>query len=126
MGLMLAGFAGLMLAAAMASLYLWQERRLKRHEAAASRFVCRRWIHWTASPHARCRLTLRPHGRDRCRRRQFEPGDFDAAMVVTRDPRHVRFLLVLRHEGWRGRRAALLNLAGLRSSDRAPPDHFAT
>src|SRR4249920_758150 len=30
--LMLAGFAGLTLAAGMASLYLWQERRLKRHE----------------------------------------------------------------------------------------------
>jgi ABC-type uncharacterized transport system permease subunit len=43
----------------------------------------------------------------------FERCDLDAAMVVT-------FLilatyvalLVLRHEGWRGRRAALLNLAG--------------
>ena len=31
-GLMLAGFAGLTLAAVMGALYLWQERRLKRHE----------------------------------------------------------------------------------------------
>ena len=32
--LMLAAFAGLTLAAGMAALYLWQERRLKRHERA--------------------------------------------------------------------------------------------
>jgi ABC-type uncharacterized transport system permease subunit len=31
-GLMLAGFAGLTLAAGLAALYLWQERRLKRHD----------------------------------------------------------------------------------------------
>jgi ABC-type uncharacterized transport system permease subunit len=43
----------------------------------------------------------------------FERGDFDAAMAVS----FLIFgvyaaLLVLRHEGRRGRRAALLNLAG--------------
>lgn len=32
-GLMLAGFAGLTLAAGLAGLYLWQERRLKHHDA---------------------------------------------------------------------------------------------
>ena len=35
--LMLAGFAGLTLAAGMASIYLWQERRLKRHERSVLR-----------------------------------------------------------------------------------------
>ncbi len=43
----------------------------------------------------------------------FERGDFDAAMAVTLGV-WVTYasLLVLRHEGWRGRRAAHLNLAG--------------
>ena len=36
-GLMLAGFAGLTLAGALASLYLWQERRLKRRDARVLR-----------------------------------------------------------------------------------------
>ena len=34
---MLAAFAGLTLAAGMAALYLWQERRLKRHERGVLR-----------------------------------------------------------------------------------------
>jgi ABC-type uncharacterized transport system permease subunit len=43
----------------------------------------------------------------------FERGDFDAAMAVTLAIVGVyAALLVLRHEGWRGRRAALLNLTG--------------
>jgi ABC-type uncharacterized transport system permease subunit len=45
---------------------------------------------------------------------RFERGDFDAAMAVTFGIWAVYVaLLVLRHEGWRGRRAALLNVAGL-------------
>ena len=44
---------------------------------------------------------------------RFERGDLDAAMVVTFAILAVyAALLVLRHEGWRGRRAALLNLGG--------------
>jgi ABC-type uncharacterized transport system permease subunit len=43
----------------------------------------------------------------------FERGDFDAAMAVTLLVYATyAALLVLRHEGWRGHRAALLNLAG--------------
>ena len=43
----------------------------------------------------------------------FERGDFDAAMAVTLLILGAyAALLVLRHEGLRGRRAALLNLAG--------------
>ena len=43
----------------------------------------------------------------------FERGDFDVAMAVTFLILTVYAgLLVLRHEGLRGRRAALLNLAG--------------
>src|SRR3989441_1739744 len=37
-GLLLAGFAGLTLAAALAALYLWQERQLKRRSSTALRF----------------------------------------------------------------------------------------
>ena len=44
---------------------------------------------------------------------RFERGDLDAAMVVTFAILALYAgLLVLRHEGWGGRRAALLNLAG--------------
>ena len=43
----------------------------------------------------------------------FERGDLDAAMAVTLLILGTySALLVLRHEGWRGRWAALLNLAG--------------
>jgi ABC-type uncharacterized transport system permease subunit len=37
-GLLLAGFAGLTLAAALAALYLWQERQLKRRSSTVLRF----------------------------------------------------------------------------------------
>ena len=43
-GLVLAGFAGFTLAAALAALYLWQERQLKRrelHDAAVPRALAR-------------------------------------------------------------------------------------
>jgi ABC-type uncharacterized transport system permease subunit len=43
----------------------------------------------------------------------FERGDFDAAMAVTIVIVGLyTALLVLRRQGWRGRRAALLTLAG--------------
>jgi ABC-type uncharacterized transport system permease subunit len=38
LGLLLAGFAGLTLAAALAALYLWQERQLKRRSSTVLRF----------------------------------------------------------------------------------------
>lgn len=112
--LMLAAFAGLTLAAGMAALYLWQERRLKRHE--------RRVLRVRVPPlDALDRLSARSVlgslvlltlgiGVGIAR---FERGDFDAAMAVTFAVwTTYAALLVLRHEGWRGRRAALLNLAG--------------
>lgn len=112
--LMLAAFAGLTLAAGMAVLYLWQERRLKRHEKGV------------------LRVRVPPlDALDRLAARaivgsivvlvlgigvgaaSFERGDFDAAMAVTlMIVLTYAALLVVRHEGWRGRRAALLNLAG--------------
>jgi len=112
--LMLAGFAGLMLAAAMAALYLWQERRLKRHERSVLRV---RMPPLDALDRLAARTVLGSLvvltvgiGVGAA---SFERGDFDAAMVVTLlILATYAALLVLRHEGWRGRRAALLNLAG--------------
>ncbi|MBA3244703.1 MAG: cytochrome c biogenesis protein CcsA [Actinobacteria bacterium] len=113
-GLMLAGFASLTLSAGMAGLYVWQERRLKRH--------VRRVLRVRVPPlDALDRLAARGVlaglgllalgiGAGAAR---FERGDVDAAMVVTLAILAVyATLLVLRHEGWRGRRAALLNLCG--------------
>lgn len=112
--LMLAGFAGLTLAAGMAALYLWQERRLKRHERgvlkvrvppldALDRLAARTVLGSLAL------LTL-GIGVGAAR---FHRGDFDAAMAVTLAVwATYASLLVLRHEGWCGRRAALVNLVG--------------
>jgi ABC-type uncharacterized transport system permease subunit len=112
--LMLAGFAGLTLAAGMAALYLWQERRLKRHERRVLRV---RMPALDALDRLAARTVLGSLvvltigigvGAS-----SFEQGDFDAAMAVTLLIVAVYAgLLVLRHEGMRGRRAALLNLAG--------------
>jgi len=112
--LMLAGFAGLTLAAGMAALYLWQERRLKRHE--------RRVLKVRVPPlEALDRLAARAVVGSLglltlgigVGAASFETGDFDAAMGVTLGIYATyTALLVLRHEGWRGRRAALLNLCG--------------
>jgi HemX protein len=112
--LMLAAFAGLTLAAGMAALYLWQERRLKRHEKrvlrvrvppldALDRLAARAVLGSLA-------VLMLGIGVGAA---SFERGDFDAAMAVTLlIVLTYAALLVVRHEGWRGRRAALLNLAG--------------
>ena len=113
-GLMLAAFAGLALAAAMAGLYVWQERRLKRHERSVLRV---RVPPLTALDRLAARtilvsLVLLALGVG-VGASTFERGDFDLAMVVTFAIVGLYVaLLVLRHEGWQGRRAALLNLAG--------------
>ena len=68
--LMLAAFAGLTLAAGMAALYVWQERRLKRHErvrAACARAAARRTR--PARGPERSRLHRPADARDRRRRR---------------------------------------------------------
>ena len=112
--LMLAGFAGLTLAAGMAALYLWQERRLKRHERRVLRV---RMPPLDALDRLAARavlgsLVLLVLGIG-VGASTFEREDLDAAMVVTLLVVAVyATLLVLRHEGWRGRRAALLALAG--------------
>ena len=112
--LMLAGFAGLTLAAAMAALYLWQERRLKRHERGVLkvRVPPLDALDRLAARTVLGSLVLLTLGIG-VGAASFERGDFDAAMAVTVGV-WVTYasLLVLRHEGWRGRRAALVNLVG--------------
>ena len=113
-GLMLAGFAGLFLAAAMAVLYLWQERRLKRHERSVLRvrMPALDALDRLAARTVLGSLVVLTLGIG-VGAASFERGDFDAAMAVTLAIwATYASLLVLRHEGWRGRRAALLNLAG--------------
>jgi len=113
-GLMLAGFAGLTLAAGMAALYLWQERRLKRHERRVLRvrFPPLESLDHLAARAVVASLVVLALGIGAGASR-VEREDFDAAMVVTFGIVALyAALLVLRHEGWRGRRSALLNLAG--------------
>jgi ABC-type uncharacterized transport system permease subunit len=112
--LMLAGFAGLTLAAGMAALYLWQERRLKRHERSVLkvRVPPLDALDRLAARSVLGSLALLTLGIG-VGAASFERGDFDAAMAVTLGVwATYASLLVLRHEGWRGRRAALLNLTG--------------
>ncbi len=112
--LMLAGFAGLTLAAGMAALYLWQERRLKRHEKGVLRvrMPALDALDRLAARAVLGSLALLALGIG-VGASTFERDDLDAAMGVTLMIVAVyAALLVLRHEGWRGRRAALLNLAG--------------
>ena len=112
--LMLAGFAGLTLAAGMAVLYLWQERRLKRHERGVLRVRVPplESLDRLAARTVLGGLVVLALGIG-VGASSFERGDFDAAMAVTGAIVAVYVaLLVLRHEGWRGRRAALLNLTG--------------
>ena len=115
-GLVLAAFAGFTLAAALSALYLWQERRLKRHEAGIlgprpragdARHLAGRTIAF-ALPALTLGIVaglvrLGTHG-----------GGFDALMGVTIVTWAVYgVFLVLRYEaGWHGRKAAYLLLAG--------------
>ena len=113
-GLMLAGFASLTLAAGMAALYVWQERRLKRREKRLLRVRVPPLdaLDRLAARSVLAGLVLLALGIGAGASR-FQRGDFDLAMAVTAAILVVYLaLLVLRHEGWRGRRAALLNLAG--------------
>ncbi|HEX6701106.1 MAG TPA: cytochrome c biogenesis protein CcsA [Gaiellaceae bacterium] len=116
-GLVLAAFAGFTLAAALAALYLWQERRLKRHERSILRVrapalakldeIAARTIAF-ALPALTLGIVaglvrLGSHG-----------GGFDALMAVTIVTWAVYgvFLLLRYEAGWHGRKAAYLLLAG--------------
>jgi ABC-type transport system involved in cytochrome c biogenesis permease subunit len=116
-GLVLAAFAGFTLAAALSALYLWQERRLKRHERSILRVrapalaklddVAARTIAFSLPA-----LTLGVAVG--IARLEDRGGGYDALMAVTLLTWAVyAAYLALRHlAGWRGRRAAYLVLAG--------------
>jgi ABC-type uncharacterized transport system permease subunit len=116
-GLVLVAFAGFTLAAALSALYLWQERRLKRHERSILRVrapalakldeVAARTIA-VALPALTLGIGVG------IVRLEDRGGGYDALMAVTVLTWAVyAAYLALRHlGGWRGRRAAYLVLAG--------------
>ena len=111
-GLVLAGFAGFTLAAALAALYLWEERRLKRREPRILRFGVPSIValeELTARVVA-VSLTVFAAGMVA----GFARGDeIDARMVASVVTAGVyASFLALRAYGWRGRRAAWLALCG--------------
>ena len=114
-GLMLAALACLTLAAGMAALYLWQERRLKRRDSSVLRL---RLPPLEALDRLSARTALVAlgllSGGIIAGLARFQDGDFDAAMAVTLLIWAVYAgALALRFEaGVRGRRAALVLLAG--------------
>jgi ABC-type uncharacterized transport system permease subunit len=116
-GLALAAFAGFTMAAALAALYLWQERRLKRRAPRVLRLRAPS-LETLDSLGGRTVAVALPAltlaigiGFARL---QTEGGGLDATMAVTLLAWVVyAAYLVLRFEaGWRGRRAAYLALAG--------------
>jgi len=116
-GLVIAAFAGFTIAAALAGVYLWQHRRLKRHSPgllrvrAPSLVTLDTLIGRTVAV-ALPLLTLGAGAG--LARLEAEGAGFDPVMAVTAAAwvLYAAFL-VLRHEaGWRGRRSAVLALAG--------------
>ena len=116
-GLVLAAFAGFTLAAALSALYLWQERRLKRHEAGILRvrvpaLVTLDDLAGRTITFALPALTLGIVAG--LVRLGIHGGGFDALMGVTILTWAVygAFLLLRYEAGWHGRKAAYLLLAG--------------
>jgi len=116
-GLVLVGFAGFTLAAALSALYLWQERRLKRREARILRvrvpsLVTLDELAGRTIAVALPALTLGIAAG--LVRLGLHGGGFDALMGVTLLTWAVYgIFLLLRYEaGWHGRKAAYLLLAG--------------
>lgn len=111
-GLVLAGFAGFTLAAGLAALYLWEERRLKRREPRILRFGLPSIV-------ALEELTARVIAVSLA---VFAAGmlagfaridEFDARMGASLVTAGVyASFLVLRARGWRGRRSAWVAAAG--------------
>ena len=116
-GFVLAAFAGFTLAAALAAVYLWQERRLKRRAAGVLRLPAPPLAALDALTGRTIAVALPALtlgigiGFARLER---EGGGFDAIMALTLVTWALyAAFLVLRYElGWRGRRTAYLALAG--------------
>jgi ABC-type uncharacterized transport system permease subunit len=117
-GLVLAAFAGFTLAAGLAGIYLWQERRLKRRAPDVLR-------QRAPSQEALDRLTARTVAvavpaltlglAVGVVRLVLEGGGFDALMAVALAVwvAYAGFLFLRYEAGWRGRRTAYLALGGI-------------
>ena len=130
-GLVLAAFAAFTLAAGLAGLYLWQERRLKRREPHVLR-------QRAPSQEALDRLTARTVAFGvpaltlglavGIARLTVEGGGFDALMGVALGVwvAYAAFLFLRFEAGWRGRKTAYLALAGivLVVASLVPVSHF--
>ena len=115
-GLVLAGFAGLTLAAALAALYLWQERELKRRSSTVLRFrapslVTLESLFGRTVAYSLPVLTL---GMAVGFARLRHDSQLDPLIVLTVLTWAVYggFLLLRFGAGWHGRRAAYTTLAG--------------
>jgi ABC-type uncharacterized transport system permease subunit len=114
-GLMLAGLAGLTLAAGLAALYLWQERRLKKRDASVLRLRLPplESLDRLAARTALISLVVLSAGIV-VGLASFDKGDFDVPMAVTLAiwAFYVTGLVLRRETGLRGRRFALMLVAG--------------
>jgi ABC-type uncharacterized transport system permease subunit len=115
-GLLLAGFAGLTLAAALAALYLWQERQLKRRSSSLLRFRAPSLVTLDSlvGRTVAVALPLLTLGMAAGFARLRDGSDVDPliALTVVAWAVYGAFLLLRYGVGWRGRRAAYLALAG--------------
>jgi ABC-type uncharacterized transport system permease subunit len=114
--LMLAAFAGLTVAAGMAAMYLWEERRLKRRDARLLRL---RVPALETLDRLEARITLASlallsigilAGLPR-----IDRGGFDSAMAITAGiwALYATVLVLRREAGLHGRKSAVLQLLGL-------------
>ena len=114
-GLMLAGFAGLTLAAGLAALYLWQERRLKRRDTG---LLGLRVPPLDSLDRLAARTALISFGVLTVGivvgLASFNRGDFDVSMAVTLAiwALYATALVLRRETGLRGRRFASLMVLG--------------
>jgi ABC-type uncharacterized transport system permease subunit len=115
-GLLLAGFAGLTLAAALAALYLWEEGQLKRrsHSILSFRAPSLATLDVLIGKTVAVALTLLTIGIAAGFARVRDRSDLDPLMAVTVLTWAVygAFLGLRYGAGWRGRRAAFIALAG--------------
>ena len=116
-GLLLAAFAGFTLAAGLAALYLFQERRLKRREASILRLPAPSLAAldgFAARTIAVSLPALTLGIAVGLARLAGAGGAFDAAMAATVATwaAYAGFVVLRYGLGWRGRRAAFLALAG--------------
>ena len=116
-GLILAAFAGFTLAAGLAALYLWQERRLKRRTPGVLRLrspSLETLDHLTARTIAVALPALTVGAGIGLARLEREGASFDAIMGLTflTWVVYATFLVLRWEAGWRGRRTAYLAVAG--------------